>query len=310
MKRSVASILISITLAFAWACGGDSEANQNAVIANKIEKALAASPTKGLLVGLETRAFEAWKNKDYAFWDAHLDETYVSYADGRRLDKSGEIKHLRAMKCEVATFSFADEKMTPIGNDAVVLTAKATVDGKCSGQRIPSPSITSTLFVRSGETWRAACHNEVPITDPKTAKSAPTQKTDVRKALLTDEAVALTDALLAIEKKGWDAWKARDAAQLESTFTEDITVVDMFGTVTVGKRDVVKLWTGQKCEIAAAAPVGASGSQVSEVVAILTYKATITGKCDGQPLSGFWRTTIFQKESGDWKAAYVSQTPA
>jgi len=310
MMKTLAFVMFTVAVGLFAGCGGDAaNVRSNAEMANKIEKAVAAAPTRGLLVGLETKAFEAWKNNDAAFWDEYLDSKFVSYTGGVRYDKAGEIKQITETKCEVTSYTLSDEKMTPIGTDAIVLTTKVAVDGKCGGQQIPSPVISTTLYVRYADTWKAAYHNEVPVLDPKAPKSAAPKKAPVKASEpRTDDKSAAE--LLAIEKKGWDAWKARDRAALEPIVTEDLTLVDVTGTVTIGKNAVLDAWLLPKCDIKAAVPSDAAATMLSRTVAILTYKGTAAGKCDGKPLGSLWGTSIFQKEAGEWKVAYVFETPA
>lgn len=310
MKKTSLYVCIAGAAVLFAACGGtaDKSTVNNAEIANKVEKAIAAAPTKEGLIALETKAFEAWKTKDAKFWDSFLTDSFVSYADGKRRGKADEIKMLSEQKCDIKTFAFSEERMTPVGNDAVVLTAKATIDGSCGGQKLPSQSISSTLYVRSGDAWKAAYHNEVAVIDPKAPP--PAKKAEPQKNVAATPTDPITESLLAVEKKGWDSWKARDSAALEAILTQDITLVDPIGTVAVGTTNVLKAWTGPKCEIKSAAPTDAAGSSVSPVVAILTYKGDATGTCDGQPLGSLWGTTIFLKEGDAWKAAYVFETPA
>ena len=200
--------------------------------------------------------------------------------------------------------------MTPIGNDAVVLTVKTAIDGTCDGQKLPGSVISSTLYIRTEDTWKAAYHNEVAVLDPKAPPPPSTKKPEPKKAETVPPKDPLTDTLLAVEQKGWDAWKARDAAAIMAVVTEDITLVDATGKVAAGKTEALKAWTEPKCEITSAAPSDAVGSSVTPLIAILTYKGTAVGTCDGQKLGPHWGTTIFLKEVETWKAAYVFETPA
>ncbi len=115
---------------------------------------------------------------------------------------------------------------------------------------------------------------------------------------------------MAVEKKGWDAWKARDAAGLEAVTTVDITTVNPIGTVAAGRNATMRAWIEPKCEIESAAPSDGVGSSVSESVAILTYRGVADATCDGQPLGPVWGTTIFLKDGNVWKAAFIFSTPA
>lgn len=305
-------VLLGIVLSSSmFACDAE-RANEarNAAIANKVEKAIASAPSKSLLVGLESKAFEAWKNKDTSFWDGHLDARFVSFTDGKRLDKAGEIKLLSELKCELLSHRLYNEKMTPAGVDAIVLTATATVEGACERKKLPSPIVFSTLYVRSGDSWKAAYHNEVPLLDQKADK--PKTLAQQQSARSTTSAAAsdpLTGSLLAIEQKARDSWRKRDTASLDAYAAEDISVVDASGKVAAGKKAVIAAWTEPKCNIKAASAGDATGSEIAANISILTYKGTATGVCDGQPLRDTWVTTIFLKEGDEWKALHIFQTP-
>ncbi len=307
MRSFVKIVISSVILASIGCSSGTAVVNENAEVARKVESTVAAAPTKTMLVDLETKAFEAWKKNDAAFWNTHLDDRFVSFTDGKRADKAGEIKLLAETKCEIASYSFSDEKMVPVGNDAIILTAKATVDGSCAGKKLPSPITFGTLYVRSGETWKAAYHNEVPIVDLKAFKPAQ-QKAAVEPAA-TEDSDPFASRLLLIEKKAWEALRSKNRSQIEASMTEDVTLVDQTGKVTVGKKDVVGVWTDPTCDIKSASPIQPTASEVSDIIAILTYKGTMAGTCEGQPVSDFWGTTIFQKDGGEWKMVYQFRSP-
>jgi ketosteroid isomerase-like protein len=93
-----------------------------------------------------------------------LTENFVSNQDGKVKSKAEEIKGIVDSKCDVKSFELSEPQVTPISPEAAVLTTKATADATCDGQKVPSPVTSATLFVKSGGSWKAAYHNEVPIT--------------------------------------------------------------------------------------------------------------------------------------------------
>ena len=315
MKRIISIASFAIFAASLIGCeapkpvgNASNAANTNANANANAAKPMAAAPTKEGLFAIENKAFEAWKNKDGKHFEGLLTDSFVAYADGKRTNKADEIKMITDSKCEVKSYSLSEEKMTPVGPDAVVLTSKSTVDGTCDGQKIPSPSIAATLFVRSGSEWKAAYHNEVPIKDgkapaPVAKKETPAKPADAKPA------DALTDALMAIEKKGWDGWRTQDAKALQETTATDLGFVDASGKATFSQAEVIKMWTAGKCEIKSAGPTDGMASSISPTVAILTYKGNADGTCDGQKLQNLWGTSIFVKEGDMWKAAYIFETP-
>ena len=305
---------LTIVVAFAFTACGETATNKPAGNASSpAAKPVGAGPTKEALAALETKAFEAWKTKDTKFWDGFLAESFTGFTDGKRSWKADEIKMITEGKCDIKSFAFSDQTVTVIDADDAVLTSKVTTVGTCDGQKLPSPTMSATLFVRSGDAWKAAYHNEVMIIDPKSPPPAPAKKEAAKK----DEAKPAeakddptTDALMAVEKAGWDAWKARDAKAIEAVVANEVAFVDPMGNFAASKADAIKAWTEPKCEIKSAAPSDGMGSAASPTVAILTYRGDAEGTCDGQKLGPLWGTSFLIQEGGAWKVAYIFETPA
>lgn len=120
---------------------------------------------------------------------------------------------------------------------------------------------------------------------------------------------ALTDALLTVERKGWEAWKAKDAKVLGETTTKDVVVVDTMGKVTMGA-DVMKMWTTDNpCNVSSVSLSDAKGTSIAKDAAILVYKGTAVGSCGDMKLEPLWGTSVFIKEGDAWKAVYIFESP-
>ncbi len=178
MKTLIILTLTAIAALGLAGCGNMPANNANAGNASNANanKAATTAPTAETLMALETKAFEAWKNKDGKYFETFLADNYVGTEEGKVKTKAEEIKGIAESKCDIKSFSLADPKVTPVGPDAAVLTVTATADGTCEGQKIPSPVTSATLFVRSGDTWKAANHNEVPIKAPPAPADANANK--------------------------------------------------------------------------------------------------------------------------------------
>lgn len=319
MMKAFLFVVFTTAVGMFAACGSGGGNAANAVASDpetaaKIEKAVAAAPTKNSLRDLETKALDAWKTGDAAFWNDYYADEYVSFIGGARLDKAAIIKRITETKCAVTSYSLSDEKMTPVGNDAIVLTAKISIDGTCGGQKLPSPMMSASLYVRNGEKWRSAYHNDVMMIDPaSTEKPASPKPAAPKKAPAKPSEPVKSDAftaeLFAVETKVWDAWKAKDRAAMEQQLSQDLTLVNSTGTVTVGKAAVIDAWMQPKCDIKSAAPSEGIATEISPVIGILTFKGNASGTCDGQPLENFWGTSIFLKEAGEWKIIYTFENP-
>ena len=311
MKRITLFILTAVAAITFAACGGTAD-NKPANAANaNTAKPAAAAPTKEALVALEKTAFEAWQKKDGKFFEGFLTAGFVSFDEKGRIDKAGEIKRISENKCEVKSFSLSDEQMTALGTDAVLLTLKATTDNTCDGKKQPSPSWSATVFVRTGDAWKAAYHNEIPVADPKAAPAKPAPaKPAAETKPVTDAkpADAATEALMAIEKKGWEAWKNRDAKAIEGILAKDLSIIDSGSRYDYA--GTMKLWFESKCEIKSYSLSDAASVPLAKDVSILTFKGAASGTCEGQPLGTMWATSIYVKDGESWKLAFVFNAPA
>ncbi len=293
------------------ACVENALAN-NANAANTAEKTARAGPTKVALVRLEKSAYEAWKSKDAKFWDTFLSDKFVGWGSSGRLDRASATKEYTGADCEIKSYALSDEKMSPRGKDAVLITYKATVNGTCGGQKIPANSWVAGVYVRDGEKWKAAFHAEDSIVDPKAAPAKPVENKEARKedeAKPTDRD-ARTDAMLAVERAVWEAWRAHDAKKLEDLTARDISFINIFGTYLATKADALKNWSGAGCDVKSVGVTDAAGTMLSPTVGILTFKATADGTCYGQKVGPIWGTSVYVKDGDTWKWTFGINVPA
>lgn len=324
--------------------GNTANANSNANA-----KSAGAAPTVAALKELETKAFEAYKNKDGKFFEGLMDEKFVMGGMAEHPNKAASIKEISEHKCEIKSFTLSDEKMIPLGADAAAFVAKVTADGTCPDdkgvqQKMPTPSTSATVYVRSGDTWKAAYHNEVMVVDPKAATTAPAdpakpaeakpeakkeeaKPADTNKAANTASNTAasntaasntaastsgdMTAAWLDLEKKGWEAWQKKDAAYFESTLSSNFIFIDPMGTVTASKADTIKLWaTENKCDVKSTSVTDATSVSLGKDVGILMFKGSGTGTCEGTAIKPLFGTTVYVNEGGTWRAALIMENPA
>lgn len=315
MKRSILFIFAAILFAACSDAVNNTAPKTNAVNSNT-GKPAAAAPTKEALVALETKAFEAWKNKDGKFFEGFLADNFVGFdSKGNRVGKAEAVKEISESKCEVKSSTISDEQMTPVDADTAVLTLKATQDFKCDGK--PGPPVTwgATVFTRSGDGWKAVYHNEIPVPNPKAAPppplpSAPAAKpADTRPAIEEKPTDPLTESYVASVKKGWEAWKSRDAAAFENIVTRDMVLIDPAGN-RYDKAGAIKSWTVPKCDIKGYSLTDASGVSLSKTAGLLTLKGSTDGSCEGiGPLGPIWGTYVLVKDGDNWKAAMIFETP-
>ena len=301
-------LTVAVALVFT-ACAGNALAN-DANAANAAEKTVPAGPTKVALVTLEKSAYEAWKSKDAKFWDIFLSDRFVGWGSFGKLDKASATKEYTGADCEIQSYALSDEQMSPLGEGAALITYKATVNGTCGGQKNPADSWAATIYVRDGDKWKAAFHAEAPVVDPKAAPVKPVDKEarNEDRAKLTDQD-ARTDAMLAVERAVWEAWKAHDAKKLEDLTARDISFINIFGIHLATKADALKNWSGAGCDVKSVGVTDAVGTMLSPTVGILTFKATADGTCYGQKVGPIWGTTVYVKDGDAWKWTFGINLP-
>ena len=351
MKTMIRVSLLAITAFALAACQPAANTNTNSnTNANTAPKA--AAPTADSLMAQDTKAWDAYKNKDGAFFSNYLDDKFVSWENGKRGGKAEAVKGISEHKCDFKSHTLSDPKITMVGADAAVLTYKATVDATCvdekgKSEKLPSTVTVASVFVRSGDTWKAAYHNEVAVMEaPKPAEGANSNKPAASKEAAgadkkevpapvppkeqkpasnspaantassnsnasapSGSSDALTDAIMAVEKKGWESWMKQDAKALEETTSKDVAFVDAGGKATFGQAEVIKGWTNGECKVSSVNVSDGKASMINADVAILTYKGTAVGTCGGMKLEPLWGTTVAIKEGNAWKAVYIFETP-
>ena len=230
----------------------------------------------------------------------------VGFSKDGRQDKAAMVKAMDDAKCDVKSYSFSDEQMTPLGNDVAVLTFKAMQDATCDGKKSPSPVNSASVYVREGDKWKNLLYIENQVSDPKKPIKYPAPKEAVKPDAAASDAT--TDQLMAIEKKAWEAWKQRDKAGVEAVMSNNFVYFGDNGFMA--KPDVVKLWGEAKCEGLDYTVGDAKGLSVAPDVSLVTYRADVKGKCNGNALTpGVWVASFDIKEGDAWKNAFYIDMP-
>ena len=119
------------------------------------------------IVALERRAFEAWKNKDKRYFEANMAE------DGQYLDPEGvggKAQYIRAIidnNCTINSYALDKTKVTMLSKEAALLTYSYTYDIVCGGKPEAGVLWASTVYVKRGDRWLIAFHQEVPAAQAK-----------------------------------------------------------------------------------------------------------------------------------------------
>jgi hypothetical protein len=347
MKTMFRILILSIAALAIASCAPPANTNSTNSNANANTAAKPAGPTAESLMALDQKAWEAYQKKDGKYFEGFLGDNMISGTGQGSMTKADVVKMIAENKSDVKSFTLSEARVTPVGADTAVLTYKAVVDGTEDGKKIPSPSTVATIFVRSGSDWKAIYHEEVAVVEPPKAddksnsNAAPAAKADEKKeapaaaeekkapapppaansnsaaasnsntASSTGDA-ALTDALMAMEKKGWEGWKAKDAKALDEVITggSNLVFVDLMGKATIGEDAAIKGWTTDNpCTVSSISLSDGKGYSIAKDAAILVYKGSAEGTCGGMKIEPLWGTTVAVKEGDMWKAAYILEQP-
>ena len=121
---------------------------------------------KASLVKMEKEAWEAWKNKDRAYFDKFLATPSINVHGGGVDDRARILTAITDTTCDVKSYGFDESsfRVTMLDNNTAILTFKGTQEATCGGQTLPAAVWASTVFVKRGNKWLAAFHQETPAT--------------------------------------------------------------------------------------------------------------------------------------------------
>jgi len=323
-------------------------ANTN-VNSNANVTAAKAAPVLDNLMAQEKAANEAYTKGDGQFFQNMLSDKFMMNNMGKTAGKADVAKMISEVKCDVKSINVDEGKLAKIDEDTYAVVYKTSGEGTCTYQGKKEslmPMRAASVWTRNGDKWQPVWHGEAPIVEMKKpegadankaeankASAAPAAKPDEKKATEKPSAPSNTTAssnsnssansnsaapasdagvaaMAAIEKSGWEAWKARDAKKLEELTDKDVSFVDLFGTYSVGQADVVKSWTGSPCEIKSVNISDTSGESISPTLGVLFFKGSADGTCDNMKIKPVWGTSFYKKEGDTWKLVFGFESPA
>ncbi|MGA7991871.1 MAG: nuclear transport factor 2 family protein [Thermoanaerobaculia bacterium] len=140
------------------------------------------------------------------------------------------------------------------------------------------------------------------------AGNAPTNKASAASAAKTAPAAPTKDALVALEKSAYEAWRSKDAKFWE-TFLSD-KFVGYGSSGKLDKASATKEYTGADCEIKSYALSDEQMKPLGDDAALITYKTAIEGTCGGQKVpANSWAASIYVRDGDKWKAAFFGEAP-
>ena len=124
--------------------------------------AMTRAQSQRMIINTEKKLWEAWKNHDTKPFKATLSADSIMISDMGVANKAAALKDLEGTGCEVKSYELTDMKVLFLNSSAALVTYKATQDGACGGQPLPSGVWASSAYVMRGGKWLAASHQETP----------------------------------------------------------------------------------------------------------------------------------------------------
>ncbi len=284
----------------------------DASAADATATAASTPSTKDEILTLEQAAYEAWKSKDAKFWRSFLSDKFAGWGSAGKLDKASATRQYTGLDCEIRRYDLSDEQIQSLGNDAMLITHKTTVDGTCNGQRVPADSWAASVYVRHSGKWKAVFHAEAAVVDPKSVAAKPvaidsTSNIDAAESNARDDH---SSALLTDEKAVWEAWREHDVKTIGDLTASDISFINIFGTHLATKAEALNDWSGTYCDVKSVSITDASATMLSPAVGILTFKASADGTCYGQQVGPVWGSSVYVKHGNAWKWTFGINLPA
>ena len=112
------------------------------------------------IIALEKQGWEAWKNKDSAWYQTNITEDALHVHGAGVSTKAQLISNLAA--CEVKSVSLNDFKFLMVNKDAALITFTGMQDAVCGGKTQPATVRASSLYVKRGGKWLNVFYTEVP----------------------------------------------------------------------------------------------------------------------------------------------------
>jgi hypothetical protein len=124
-----------------------------------------ASSVQLELVHTETGFFEAWKNKDQAYFREHMLENGIFWSDNGTLSRDQQLAAQQASSktCTVEGYGLSDFGALPLATGAYLLTYKAEQYATCNGDKLPVHMNGSSIYILKAGHWQAIYRAEVPL---------------------------------------------------------------------------------------------------------------------------------------------------
>ena len=120
------------------------------------------SKVEAQIIALEKAGWEAWKNKNAAWFQNNVAKEFLGI-NSEGINNKEQIVKSTPTDCDVKSYSLDNFKFVMLSEDVALLIYTAMQDGVCGGKKI-APQIRATVnYVRRGGRWLEAMYMETPV---------------------------------------------------------------------------------------------------------------------------------------------------
>jgi ketosteroid isomerase-like protein len=121
-------------------------------------------------------------------------------------------------------------------------------------------------------------------------------------------AAASVEAIAALEKSGWEAWKNKDMKAFEDILSDRIVGFGKDGRED--KAGLIKAMTADNCDVKSYSFSDQKLTNLGSDVAVLTFKSEQDAVCAGKKApSPVYSTTVYVREGDKWKNILYMESP-
>jgi hypothetical protein len=260
---------------------------------------LTATLSEADAIAKEKATWETLKKKDYDAFANMLAGDYLEIGGDAVYDKAGLVAYVKDLALTDVTF--ADWKLLPIDNDAVIVMYQVTIKGTFKSEAIPpGPYRAASAWVHRDGKWLAIFYQEtLAKTAPPPAASAAAKSTagPASKATLGTTG---PDAE-ANEKLVWDAIKSKNYDAFGAMLTADFVEIEPDGVRDKAESTKdVGMFDASKAQLSDWKTV-----KFDSDASLVTYVFTMPGPKPMQER----HTSIWVNRAGKWLALFHQGTP-
>ena len=170
--------------------------------------------------------------------------------------------------------------------------------------------ITIKYFVltAAAAVFLAACGSPAGVTNVPANGANNANASNTNAKPVAAAAAPTKEALLALEKQGWEAWKNKDSKPSEELLSAHY--VGFSSTGRVDKAGSMKNLTDQNCEVKSYALSDEKMDMIGTDVAVLTFKADQDYTCGGKKgAPQTWSSSVYAREGDEWKNVLYAESP-